>query len=445
MKLLLILFCFSFICFPKSYAADFLKPNQTLLDNGQTLVSTGKETFELGFFGPRNSKNRYVGIWYKNIQDFTAVWVASRENPVADSSGVLTITSTGTIIIRSNQSDLPIWSSNSSAKNPTLQLLNTGNLVVKDGTNGKFAWQSFDYPCDTQIAGMKLGVDFKTGQNWHLTSWYSLQDPSIGNYTYELDPRLPQVIQRRGKDIQYRGGPWDGVRFGGDHPLQENPAFRPIFVFNQTHVYYTFENVESSSVTKFWVNPMGTLQQLRWNPVTGDWAPIVFSFQRDECDSFGRCGPNGFCDNSHSLVCQCPNGFIPKVPQDWAGLDSTGGCILRTKLNCSAGERFKRFSRLKLPYSSDYLVNRSVVSKEECELICKRNCSCVAYSVSPVTGCANWFSDLLDIRVYNTGGQDLYIRMVASEFGKKACANYCSYMCHFMELACLLVYNGKNC
>ncbi|PON43759.1 S-receptor-like serine/threonine-protein kinase [Parasponia andersonii] len=416
MKLLFVLLCFALICFPKSYAIEFIKPNQTLLDNAETLHSTGQETFELGFFSPRNSKNRYVGIWYKNVQDFTVVWVANRENPLADSSGVLTMTPTGNVVLLSNQSGVTIWSSYSSAKNPSLELLGSGNLVVKDGGSGSYAWQSFDHPCDTQIAGMKLGWDFVTGQNWYLTSWNSLQDPSIGNYTYKVDPRLPQVIQRRGNEIVYRSGQWDGVRFGGDPPFVENPAYRPIYVFNQTHAYYTFENIDNSSVTRFWVHPSGSLQQLKWNRGTGDWTPIVFTLRKDECDTYGRCGPNGFCDNNRSPVCYCPTGFVPKVPQDWAGLDSSGGCVLRAKLNCSAREGFQRFSGMKLPYSPDYLVNRSVVSKEDCELICRRNCSCVAYSVSRLTGCAVWFNDLFDIRVYNTGGQNLYLRMAASEF-----------------------------
>ncbi|PON32135.1 Bulb-type lectin domain containing protein [Parasponia andersonii] len=142
MKLLLILSCFTLLCFPKSHAVDLIKPNQTL-------VSTGKGTFELGFFSPRNSKNRFVGIGF------------------------------------------PIWSSNSSAKNPSLELLDSGNLVVKDGISGSYVWQSFDHSCDTQRADMKLGWDFVTGQNWYLASWNSLQDPSIGNYTYKVDPRLP--------------------------------------------------------------------------------------------------------------------------------------------------------------------------------------------------------------------------------------------------------------
>ncbi|XP_024024774.1 G-type lectin S-receptor-like serine/threonine-protein kinase At4g27290 [Morus notabilis] len=175
MKAVVILFFSSLIiCFHNSLTADdTIKPNQTLQDTGQTLVSTG-EKFKLGFFSPPNSKDRYGGIWFNNIAELTSVWVANRDTPLTDSSSVLKITESGNILILSNKTEDPIWSSNSSAKDPTLQLLNTGNLVVKDGSNGKYTWQSFDHPSDSLIAGMKLGWDFKTGQNWKLNSWNNL-------------------------------------------------------------------------------------------------------------------------------------------------------------------------------------------------------------------------------------------------------------------------------
>ncbi|XP_024019765.1 G-type lectin S-receptor-like serine/threonine-protein kinase At4g27290 isoform X2 [Morus notabilis] len=417
MKQVIIIFFFSLICFHNSLAADdTIKPNQTLQDTGQTLVSTG-EKFELGFFSPPNSKNRYVGIWFKNVSDLTAVWVANRGNPLTDSSGVLKITETGNIIIHSNKTEDPIWSSNSSAKDPTLQLLNTGNLVVKDGSNGNYTWQSFDHPCDSLIAGMKLGKDFITGQSWKLTSWNSLQDPSIGTYTYESDPRrLPQVLLLKGQDIAYRNGPWDGVQTGGDNPLQENAVFKPSYVVNETHVYYTFENADNSTVTRFWLNPSGSPGQLRWNQENENWVSI-YTMQRDHCDTFARCGPNGICDSSDNrLDCHCPTGFVPKVQEEWDAMDFTSGCVLKTRLNCSESERFKKFSRMKLPYNSEFTVNGSVVRKEDCELICRRNCSCVAYAVARLAGCVIWSADLLDMRHFSDGGQDLYIRMAASEF-----------------------------
>lgn len=152
MKLLLsIFFCFISISIS---ALDTIAPGHALKDhNGDTLVSTG-EVFELGFFSPWNSTNRYAGIWFKNVPQQTVVWVANQNSPLTESSGVLTINSTGNITILDRHSGIVIWSSNSLAKNPVLQLLNTGNLVVKDGANGNYAWQSFDRPCDTLLPGI---------------------------------------------------------------------------------------------------------------------------------------------------------------------------------------------------------------------------------------------------------------------------------------------------
>ncbi|KAH7545861.1 hypothetical protein FEM48_Zijuj01G0138500 [Ziziphus jujuba var. spinosa] len=421
MKLLLYLFSFAFVSFYKSFAADTIEPYQTLLDNDQTLISIAEE-FELGFFSPSNSTNRYIGIWSKKVSQPTVVWVANRDNPLSDSSGVFTISQTGNVLIFSNKSGITYWSSNSSSNGPPiLRLLDTGNLVVKDGDgddngNENYNWQSFEHPGDTLIAGMKQGWNLKTGQHWYLTSWKSPQDPSTGSYRYQIDPRgLPQLVQYKDSEVVYRTGPWDGVRFGGDPPLKnENPIFKPTFVFNTTHVYYTFENEDHASFSRFWVNPSGSLQHLRWNENRKEWT-TVFTLQKDECDTFGRCGPNGVCDINKNPVCQCPIGFVPKAPQDWIRLDTSGGCVPKIKLSCGMDVGFKKFHRMKLPYGTEFLVNRMVTKQDECEAACLRNCSCTAYAMARISGCVLWFKDLLDIRAYNEFGQDLYIRMAASE------------------------------
>jgi hypothetical protein len=45
----------------------------------------------------------------------------------------------------------------------------------------------------------------------------------------------------------------------------------------------------------------------------------------------------------------------------------------------------------------------------------------MAYANSDVrgegSGCALWFGDLIDIRQFAAGGQDLYVRMDSSELG----------------------------
>ncbi|GMI97274.1 hypothetical protein like AT1G11303 [Hibiscus trionum] len=114
-----------------------------------TLISNDG-TFVLGFFSPGTSKNRYLGIWFNNIPVQTVVWVANRINPINDSIGLLQIKNGGRIVLQV-QNTTAVWSSNTttSARNPVLQLLNNGNLVVRDETDSNpdnYLWQSFDYP-----------------------------------------------------------------------------------------------------------------------------------------------------------------------------------------------------------------------------------------------------------------------------------------------------------
>lgn len=69
---------------------DTITFGQSVRD-GETIVSAG-EGFELGFFSPGKSKSRYVGIWYKKVSTGTVTWVANRDAPISDHSGVLNIT-----------------------------------------------------------------------------------------------------------------------------------------------------------------------------------------------------------------------------------------------------------------------------------------------------------------------------------------------------------------
>ncbi|GLT61435.1 hypothetical protein SLA2020_341400 [Shorea laevis] len=60
---------------------------------------------------------------------------------------------------------------------------------------------------------------------------------------------------------------------------------------------------------------------------------------------------------------------------------------------------------------------------KECRTKCLQNCSCTAYTIFDInrdgSGCAIWFGDLLDIRQFQMGGKDLYVRMSASESESK--------------------------
>jgi hypothetical protein len=127
-----------------SIALDTLAPTQSLRD-GDILVSAA-QSFQLGFFSPGNSKTRYLGIWY-TISSETVVWVANRDTPLNDHSGVLKVIENGVLVLLNSTNGI-VLSSNASRtpRNPVAQLLDTGNLVVKDGNDDnpeKLLWQSF--------------------------------------------------------------------------------------------------------------------------------------------------------------------------------------------------------------------------------------------------------------------------------------------------------------
>ena len=66
--------------------------------DGDLLVSNG-ETFALGFFSPGESTNRYVGIWFYKAPEQPVVWVANRDNPINDNSGVFSINLHGNLVL----------------------------------------------------------------------------------------------------------------------------------------------------------------------------------------------------------------------------------------------------------------------------------------------------------------------------------------------------------
>ena len=418
-----------FLC-KTSFADDTITPKQSIVD-GQELVSSG-ESFVLGFFSPGNSKKHYLGIWYKNISPPTIVWVANRENPLNDSYGHLTIGADGNLVLLDGAGNI-IWSSKSSRaiKESIAKLLDSGNLVLMDGSDGStdsYIWQSFEYPSDTMIPGMKLGWDVKTGMHRYLTSWKSSDDPSPGNFSYGIDlGGVPQIVLREGSLIKYRSGIWNGVGFNSQY-WTSSTAFNATFTINNDEVLYMYENGKYSTITRIVLDQYGLVQRYVWNDQTLGWY-LTYEARKDICDNYGFCGPNSICKVSDMT------GFIPKSQQDWEELKWASGCIRKTKLNCTEGDEFLELKKVKLPNLLLFWTNQNMNLKE-CEVECLKNCSCTAYANLNVSGgahgCLLWFGDLIDIRISmkevgNNEEQHLYVRLAASEIGMiRFCFSACS-------------------
>ncbi|KAL2523627.1 G-type lectin S-receptor-like serine/threonine-protein kinase [Abeliophyllum distichum] len=404
-------------------AADTLSSSMTI-SYGKTLVSSG-QSFELGFFSPGNSSKWYIGIWYKEFPEIV-VWVANRENPLGNSSGVLTIGPNGDLVLL-NATTRVVWSSNSSRIGPgsAAQLLESGNLVLKrkDDNTGSYIWQSFDFPSDTLLPGMKMGWNSSTGVNRYLTSWKDDNDPSPGDITCRIDYHgMPQFVLLNGSEKIFRSGPWNGIRFIGTE-VPSNTIFKVIVDYNNEDLYYMTEASDNSIITRLTVNQSGLLQ--RFILFKGDFSwTTMYSSQYDQCEEYGICGANGICKINKRPICECLYGFVPKSQREWDVHDWSNGCVRSISLDCQQGERFFKVKSVKLPDLLQFSLNKNM-SVNECQSECFKNCYCMACAYSHIrgngSGCFMWFGNLIDIREFSEANsqQDIYVRMPASELYHK--------------------------
>ncbi|KAJ0983570.1 hypothetical protein J5N97_011825 [Dioscorea zingiberensis] len=122
-------------CVRVVHAKDTLLSSQSMRDGDQFLISAN-QTFQFGFFSPEGSSLRYVGIWYHKLPGRTIVWVANRDRPVFDTTGVLTFDHYGNMFILDERGCSAVLTYGFGATNATaVTLLDTGNLVLRDTNN----------------------------------------------------------------------------------------------------------------------------------------------------------------------------------------------------------------------------------------------------------------------------------------------------------------------
>ncbi|XP_038691869.1 G-type lectin S-receptor-like serine/threonine-protein kinase At1g11410 isoform X2 [Tripterygium wilfordii] len=415
----------SFLIFQFCTPLDTITPTRSIKD-GDFIISSG-QSFALGFFSPGNSTRRYVGIWYHKVTQQTVVWVANRDSPLNDTSGVLSINAQGNLVLHQNNQTAPIWSTNSLVSlmnNSEAKLLDYGNLVLLQSDTQIVLWQSFDYPTDTLLPFMKLGLDRRTGFNRFLSSWKSKDDPGTGSCTSKIDPTgYPQLFLYKGLARWWRPGPWTGERWSGIPEMTRNYIFNFSFVNNDHEVSVVYAVTSPSVISRMTINESGVLKRYTWNDQNRQWINF-WSDPKEECDYYQKCGPNSYCDpyDAVQFACKCLPGFEPRSPKEWYLRDGSGGCVRKHGVStCRSGEGFVTVARVRVPDTSMALADMSMSTKV-CEQECLGNCSCNAYTSADVrdggSGCLAWYGDLVDTRTYSEGGQELYVRVDAVELGR---------------------------
>ncbi|PWA58939.1 S-locus lectin protein kinase family protein [Artemisia annua] len=404
--------------FAQTNSSSRLNQGQVLRD-GDTLVSP-QQVFELGFFSPLNSNLKYVGIWYYGHQNRTVAWVANRDNPVSGNSGVFRIGSNGSLVV-SDRNGVVYWTSNRSTDgnnlnaNLTVMLMDSGNLILSTvgnaGDDSNAIWQSCHHPTDTYLPNLRVYLNLTNGITRDFVSWKTENDPSTGNYSMGIDPQgSPQIVVLNDTSNRrlWRSGHWNNQIFTGV------PQMRSLLQFgfrlvqaNNGLMYFIFNNANTSLLMRFLIQWNGVVQQLSYDTRISQWN-VMLSQPTSGCETYNRCGNNGVCRRSNAApVCNCMQGFD----------QSNGRCVRRSQLACDSNgtnDGFVQLTDVKLPDFAD-LVG---ASRDDCESLCLRNCSCNAYTYLNGIGCLSWAGDLIDVEQFEQGGETLYIRLADSDLGR---------------------------
>ncbi|KAL3644273.1 hypothetical protein CASFOL_012205 [Castilleja foliolosa] len=391
-----------------------------ILSDPDTIVST-LGFFKLGFFTPENTTNRYLGVYY-SVSEKSVIWVANRDKPLIDTSSTVTISKNGNLVLVNSRSQ-HVWSTNVTTNSPlntTLQLQNTGNLILTDNSTGTIIWDSFSHPTDVFKPKMKISDNTITGQRVILSAWKNTSNPDTGSFTAGLEAlNIPQIFTWKDGKPYWRSGPWNRQIFIGVQDMY-SPYLNGFSVVDDRAgtVYFTARDVKCYMRIK--LNSSGNLVQSFWNNATMDW-DVMWMAPQNECDVYGTCGAYGSCNSRRSPICSCLRGFEPTDVGEWKSGNWTRGCLRRMELGCGGngnnstggdGDGFLRMEFMKVPDFAEQFSSREM---DDCRTRCLTNCSCVAYAFDSNIGCLFWSRSLIDVQQFNGVGVDLYIRLAASE------------------------------
>ncbi|KAK1439844.1 hypothetical protein QVD17_05666 [Tagetes erecta] len=341
----------------------------------------------MGFFTLKNIhpefEKHYVGIWYA-MDPTTRVWVANRDKPLLDSSGVLTITEGGEVIVRDKDQHVyfPITTAGGATSIKALKLLDSGNVVLIDIVSSRIMWQSFDNPTDTFLPGMNMIIN----SNLNLTSWKNVDDPTSGSFAFKMEETNQYFIWNIDNSTYH----WKSGRgsiqtsfesetlFIGAYYLLSNFTKKPYQTSYCNNPKYTrycnnnyFANFSSFNTnSRLLMNHVGNIEY--WEEGDKQWT-LVWQAPEDDCSIYRKCGKFSVCSLIHNTSkCECLSGFEHVSP--------SAGCDAIDKVSCT-DVNFLNMTMINL--ENPNLPSVDLKNESDCKKRCIDNCDCKAYSYIP--------------------------------------------------------------
>ncbi|KAH0651906.1 hypothetical protein KY284_031818 [Solanum tuberosum] len=390
-------------------ARSTIDEKSELADKGEILVSAGGN-FAMGFFRCDGGLKRYVGIWYNRPGYLIIIWVANRNDSIAESTrkkeNASMVIKDGKLKIL-NISGYTYFSSGVDYKSGVkAELLDTGNLVLFDESGTK-VWESFRNPTNTFLPGMNM-------ENLEITSW-------VGSENWKFKFKIDQKDNKKYVIVENGvGNHWQGFansiayEFFG---FNDMPSFLSFFLSNNSdEARRTLLNISrlanhsnKDSIfkgTRLLMNFSVEIQfyfldyESRWS--------LVWSAPKDKCDKFSKCGKFEICNSNESSKCSFLPGFQSDPRKDYEDREYSGEC---SRISDNACEEDTFVDLRSMKFVKPEWTDRKINTSENCLSHCLSNCSCNAYTYSNNYGCWFWGSNLNNLHEDYTGGFNLSVRV----------------------------------
>ncbi|KAL6198852.1 hypothetical protein ACLB2K_028640 [Fragaria x ananassa] len=342
-------------------ATNTLKPGDSLVSDSSLVSASGKFTMNFRVYD-HEANLSYLVIKYNGSHNYA--WVGNRETPILYPFGVLTLDRNNTLKITQRDGDVVVlyWADSGTINGDVVAtLMDDGNFVLQelssDGSVKRVLWQSFDYPGDVLLPGMKLGVNRSNGHNWSLSCWLTEKSAVPGPFTLDWDPDGKQLkIKRRG--VVY----WSsGVFRDGNFENIKHKRYNFSIVSKENENYFSYSAVDEDAISEWLLTTIGRLKDFDGSLDIAK-ADDCYGYNTEEgCqiwDQPTKCGRFGD-------IFEQENGYFN--PADSSGSPTTSTTDPNTSLSIS-----------------------------DCKAACWADCNCrgFIFLYANQTGCRYWIGNL---------------------------------------------------
>ncbi|KAK7352705.1 hypothetical protein VNO80_18133 [Phaseolus coccineus] len=325
--------------------------------DGKFLVSNDGQ-FSFGFVTTANDTTLFL-LSITHVATVRVVWTANRAVPVANSDNFV-FDDKGNAFLQKDGT--VVWSTNTSGKGvSSMELLDTGNLVLLGSDNSTVIWQSFGLPTDTLLPTQEFTEGMKL-----------VSDPSKNNLTHVLEIksgivvlsasfRTPQPYWTMQTDSRRT------INKGGDEVASANISKNSWRFYDKSKSLlwqFIFSSGPDSNAT--WIAVLGSDGFITFSTLgSGESNVASERIPEDPCGIPEPCEAYSICTAKR---CSCPS----VIPSCKTGFDSPCG-----------GDSEKSIQLVKADDGLDYFALQFLqpFSKTDlagCQTSCRGNCSCVA-------------------------------------------------------------------